>query len=962
MSDSCEELELEGDVEEFEGDEFWETLKEANPESTQKGNDKNKEPAVQKVEKSSVKHESHTVPVPQEASPTVGSKNSGQRGVKSADSDTKKKLVSKKANVESTRTVEKQGSNVDVSTLGDIANAITSIDSFKAEYSVVKEKIHYSSEDLGIKRKPVENVSSSSPKVRKIHSDSKASPKQNKSSSDSGRNVFAAVEDQKCADKENKSVEEQEIVDDIMVTITEEESKAIDTILAEEMFEDIRQCAQPKTEEKTFTLRFGPVEIADLAESGMQNLIRSQPSLSFYFRRQAGKFKKKKGYGEICFLRALPIQAFIRRLCLVKLVEKRIELTISVQIPKGRDYVGTLVLRLDRHGKLLKLIGSGDEPVRGTATPSKTYFEVDQVPIDAHPLSLKTLFPFIPFIDMKNCIEDSGVKPAFKGPVRVCYADASWLEAVLECFSEFTINNHPLAIRSSIKTEVGEGSQAQADHEMEDAANSLQRQSSTQSCSEQESDPIKEHQDSPENRLKETEIEKSVWKEEESDNGEVSKDEGSADEEEEDDDISNMTRDVCADMLESLNKLKQLETDNPNVQKILEMQVQLAKLQKSLSKPVQEKRLSTDESEKDTNPWTVETIDEKKEITCEISTHGKRTVKVNKNEVLQAEKKRMEMESLQKRIDDAEKSERQKEEMTKQMREKELKARREFEEKRRANWAKKMIEDLKKGGQSVSVENSAAKKEAQKLLEAREQKLKLQKEAEMEKAQPTQDLMANKKEESQHPANDLKDGIAQIILPFQEIISSTSVGKFDFMRHSAGAEPTSSKLGISSLDKGAESASSHSGNVEANEPSSRLETEEETQVVEITEIFYKEMMGKTSVLPQKFQVTFEYSENRSCPVQSCSAKRYYKSEEEFVDHWQIFHKQNMTVRFCPKCSAYFSNQEELLDHLKARHSIHEYDDLMDLLKKVRTKVIRNPSFRDPTPFSFVQLKDDTFRA
>jgi len=47
--------------------------------------------------------------------------------------------------------------------------------------------------------------------------------------------------------------------------------------------------------EKTFTLRFSPVEIADLAENSMQDLMRSQPNLSFCFRRQAGKFKKKKG-------------------------------------------------------------------------------------------------------------------------------------------------------------------------------------------------------------------------------------------------------------------------------------------------------------------------------------------------------------------------------------------------------------------------------------------------------------------------------------------------------------------------------------------------------------------------------------------------------------------------------------------------------------------------------------------
>ena len=38
-----------------------------------------------------------------------------------------------------------------------------------------------------------------------------------------------------------------------------------------------------------------------------------------------------------------------------------------------------------------------------------------------------------------------------------------------------------------------------------------------------------------------------------------------------DDDISNMTLDVCAGMMESLDKLKQMGTDNPNVLKILEV-------------------------------------------------------------------------------------------------------------------------------------------------------------------------------------------------------------------------------------------------------------------------------------------------------------------------------------------------------------------------------------------------------
>ena len=42
-------------------------------------------------------------------------------------------------------------------------------------------------------------------------------------------------------------------------------------------------------------------------------------------------------------------------------------------------------------------------------------------------------------------------------------------------------------------------------------------------------------------------------------------------EEEEDDDISSVARDLCSDMRESLNKLKQMETDDPNIQKILEV-------------------------------------------------------------------------------------------------------------------------------------------------------------------------------------------------------------------------------------------------------------------------------------------------------------------------------------------------------------------------------------------------------
>ena len=179
------------------------------------------------------------------------------------------------------------------------------------------------------------------------------------------------------------------------------------------------------------------------------------------------------------------------------------------------------------------------------------------------------------------------------------------------------------------------------------------------------------------------------------------------------------------------------------------MQQALAKLQKDLL--LKEK---SDYIKKEVDPWTVSADDVQ-----EQPSSSSEKEKIEKSKIkTKDEKERHDIEVLESKIEAAEKLQKMKEDKIKE----EMRAIKEQEEKRRANWARKMIDEGKSAGQVSDKE--ATKLEAQKLLKAREERLK-QKQIEEEMARKQKEELDRKNEK-------LKEGIAQIVLPFQELITS----------------------------------------------------------------------------------------------------------------------------------------------------------------------------------------------
>ncbi|XP_059139680.1 uncharacterized protein LOC131927839 [Physella acuta] len=379
-------------------------------------------------------------------------------------------------------------------------------------------------------------------------------------------------------------------------SLTEDDFRNIDNYLVEEMMEDVRQQMMPRMGDK-FIVQFSPVELADLAEVSVQKLLETQPNLAFYFKRQ-GKFKKKKGYAESYFSKSLEVQSFIQQLIETKLIEKRCEVTITYCQGKKSPDILSFVLWLDKTEKLHKLIKTAEEPNK--AKPEvKEFLQIEKVPSSISPLLIKTVFPFTKSI----VLESNKCTGEYKGPYNIFYPNHAWIEALLDCCTDYIFKSLPINIIYKRKQPEAKPSLpvttelASVDNSNKDQITSAAKKSP-----------------------KPTDI---------------------------DEDISSMTLDVCSGMLESLNKLKKLGTDNPSVLKILEMQSQLALLQQSLSDT--KKSTAGNSAEEPSDPWTVGPSD------TETTEHSadQFSEEMRREEEYMVKRQQQEMEDLQRRIREA---------------------------------------------------------------------------------------------------------------------------------------------------------------------------------------------------------------------------------------------------------------------------------------------------------------------
>lgn len=177
------------------------------------------------------------------------------------------------------------------------------------------------------------------------------------------------------------------------------------------------------------------------------------------------------------------------------------------------------------------------------------------------------------------------------------------------------------------------------------------------------------------------------------------------------------------------------------------MQNELAALQKSLSDSKAQTHNKTVGEQ--TDPWTVsatEDVGDKQQEQTDIEKeqeklHSKEPKK-KQNKETRAEKQRKEMEDLQKMIEEEDEAKRQREERAKRQIEIEKQKVKELEERRKASWARKMIDDAKQSGTQIVGKNVLAKEEIQhllKMMEVRHKDAENAKKAEEEAKEKNQD-------------------------------------------------------------------------------------------------------------------------------------------------------------------------------------------------------------------------------
>uniref|UniRef100_A0A0B6ZHG9 Uncharacterized protein n=1 Tax=Arion vulgaris TaxID=1028688 RepID=A0A0B6ZHG9_9EUPU len=104
---------------------------------------------------------------------------------------------------------------------------------------------------------------------------------------------------------------------------------------------------------------------------------------------------------------------------------------------------------MNKNDQLLKLIKRTDDAKKGQSGAKKEHFQIDKVPVAANALMLRTLFPFsaeVIFSTAKKTPESG-----YRGPVSVHYASVAWIDAVLDCCSNFTYNEYNLSIQHTRK-------------------------------------------------------------------------------------------------------------------------------------------------------------------------------------------------------------------------------------------------------------------------------------------------------------------------------------------------------------------------------------------------------------------------------------------------------------------------------------------------------------------------------
>jgi len=299
-----------------------------------------------------------------------------------------------------------------------------------------------------LKRKSSETTSSSPSKAKRIESVRKSAS----FSRDNDRNLFSAVQDQeKVLNEEqviNNNCEVANESSSFLDEVPEDELLALDSRFSEDMFDRISTKFKPKGFGGYCTkVRVTPVVILDMADPAMQELIKfHQTNICFFFKGQAGKFRKKKGYAEIYVEKDKDWYTALHHLCKVNFDEERIKIQVSIiKVSDNKLHAqGSYVIRRSRPEKIQKLCE--DIKVDDTRPANKEFFlTIPEIPDDISLPHLRYFLPFLPTLVTDKC-EPIKSKPGFKGPIRMCYKDSAQVKSVSDIFADYTVNNQSLSI------------------------------------------------------------------------------------------------------------------------------------------------------------------------------------------------------------------------------------------------------------------------------------------------------------------------------------------------------------------------------------------------------------------------------------------------------------------------------------------------------------------------------------
>ncbi|RUS88656.1 hypothetical protein EGW08_003615, partial [Elysia chlorotica] len=174
--------------------------------------------------------------------------------------------------------------------------------------------------------------------------------------------ILMAIEDPGSKSMSQSEVEDKDQDEHTRrMSFSPEELRSLDSLLVSEMMGGVKkQMFLRMAKGDRYVVTFAPVELADLAQVSVQKIIESQPNLAFFFNRQ-GKFKKKKGYAQAYFSLTSEVRSFINRLMYVTLSEKSTEISVSAIMNSGKHNVQvSFVLSSSNKDRLLGLLDSGE--------------------------------------------------------------------------------------------------------------------------------------------------------------------------------------------------------------------------------------------------------------------------------------------------------------------------------------------------------------------------------------------------------------------------------------------------------------------------------------------------------------------------------------------------------------------------------------------------------------------------